>query len=490
YNEDKRLAERERIFNVAELQGLAAHAVNRTSEDTVGIEKLGEGAANRAFTIHFKDGFKVVARIPYPSVEPKGLVVASEAATMTFLRFKGIPVPKIFDYSCSSDNPAGTEYIFMEFCSGMDLASIWDGLGEACQTRVVRSLVDVKARLSNIRLPASGSLYFLRDVPANVTKVAVNTEDADRPDSLYLGPTTDLPFWFGKRSNLDVDRGPFSTSEAVMNSGAIKEMRFLEQYGRPLLPFNRFQRETFNFRKQMPSIHLDSIQKYLQMSKYLIPRAKGLTTPTLRHPDLRPGNIFVSNDFHITALIDWQHSVAQPLFLSCGGESDTISRLELSRQMHCREAYVDMTERHNPSHFGALTYPFSVGRQKIHRLAGEPWQGDNIPFRSSLMFVKQHWSQICSNPAVPCPISFTQEEETECLRLDDAEQQGVEQLEEFKRAIGLGPEGWVSNENHDAAREAIAKMKQMSLEQAESEEEMTAIRDHWVFDDIDEEEYS
>lgn len=202
------MAERERIFNVAELQGLAAHAVNRTSEDTVGIEKLGEGAANRAFTIHFKDGFKVVARIPYPSVEPKGLVVASEAATMTFLRFKGIPVPKIFDYSCSSDNPAGTEYIFMEFCSGMDLASIWDGLGEACQTRVVRSLVDVKARLSNIRLPASGSLYFLRDVPANVTKVAVNTEDADRPDSLYLGPTTDLPFWFGKRSNLDVDRGP------------------------------------------------------------------------------------------------------------------------------------------------------------------------------------------------------------------------------------------------------------------------------------------
>lgn len=291
-------------------------------------------------------------------------------------------------------------------------------------------------------------------------------------------------------------------------------MRYLERYGWPLLPFDRFPRETFNFEKQLPSVHLDSIQKYLQISKYLIPRAEGLNTPTLRHPDLRPSNIFVSDDFNITALIDWQHTVVQPLFLSCGipeclesrshpsdtsetsstppqeSESEEIQCLELSRQIYCHQAYVEMTERHNPSHFGALTYPFAVGRQKIHRLAGEPWQGDNVPLRSSLICVRQHWSQICSVPSVPCPFLFMQEEEMECLRLDDAEQQGVEQLEEFKRTIGLGPEGRVQNENYDAAKEAVARMKQMSLEQAESEEEMTAIRDHWVFDDMDEGEYS
>lgn len=289
-----------------------------------------------------------------------------------------------------------------------------------------------------------------------------------------------------------------------MDSGAIKEMRYLEQYGRPLLPFNRFQRETFKFEKQLPSVHLDSIQKYLQISKYLIPRAEGPQMPMLRHPDLRPGNIFVSNDLKITALIDWQHSVVQPLFLTCGipeflnspscfsdtSERPSTSPRESEGQTECHQAYVEMTERHNPGHFEALTYPFAVGRQKIHRLAGDPWQGDNIPLRSSLIFVKQHWDQISSDPAVPCPIVFTEEEELECLRLDDAEQQGVEQLEEFKRAIGLGPEGWVSNENYDAAKEAIARMKQMSLDQADSEEEMVAIRDHWVFDDIDEEEYS
>ncbi|EME44740.1 hypothetical protein DOTSEDRAFT_129306 [Dothistroma septosporum NZE10] len=508
YNEYKRFAERERIFNVAQLERLAAHAVDRDPEDVMGIQKLGEGAANRAFTVHFKDGFKIVARVPYPSVEPKGLVVASEAATMTFLRSKGIPVPKVFSYACSSDNPAGTEYMFMGFCSGMDLAGMWDDLQETGRSRVVRSLVEVEARLSEIHLPASGSLYFLRDIPANATKVAVDARDADRPDSLYLGPTTDLPFWYGKRSSLNVDRG-----DAVMDSGAIKEIHYLEQYGRPLLPFNRFQRETFNFEKQLPSIHLDSIQKYLQISKYLIPRDEGLIPPTLRHPDLRPGNIFVSDDLKITALIDWQHSVVQPLFLGCDvpeflrrpsrfpkdsgslsnspkmSEKEQLQSIELSRQSCCHQSYVEITEQQNPSYFEALTYPFTVGRQKIYRLAGEPWQGDNIPLRSSLIFVKQHWSQFCPDTSVPCPITFTQEEEMECLRLDDAEQQGVEQLEEFKRTIGLGPEGWVSNENYDGAKEAIARMKQLSLEQAESEEEITAIRDHWVFDDMDEEEY-
>lgn len=39
--------------------------------------------------------------------------------------------------------------------------------------------------------------------------------------------------------------------------------------------------------------------------------------PVLRHPDLQP-NIFVSEDFSITGLIDWQHSLVLPTFLAAG----------------------------------------------------------------------------------------------------------------------------------------------------------------------------
>jgi hypothetical protein len=73
--------------------------------------------------------------------------------------------------------------------------------------------------------------------------------------------------------------------------------------------------------------------------------------------------------------------------------------------------------------------------------------------------------------------------------LDELERRAEEQLEASQEMLGLGPEGWVSHENYEAAQAAIATMKAMCLEQAESEAERTAVRDHWIFDDVDEDGY-
>jgi len=144
----------------------------------------------------------------------------------------------------------------------------------------------------------------------------------------------------------------------------------------------------------------------------------------------------------------------------------------------------------NPQHFDALSYPFSIGRRKIFQLSSAPWQGDNIPLRSSLVFVKQNWQHICSPSDTACPITFEgDKEEHECFRLDELEQGAEERLEASKEMLDLGPEGWVSHENYEAAQAAIAGIKVMCLEQAGSEFERTAVRDHWVFDDMDEDEY-
>lgn len=208
YNEQKRLQERERTFDVSALQHLAAVAVARKSEDILSVIKLGEGAANRAFVITFHDGFRLVARVPYPMTQPSKLVVASEAATMIFLRSKGIPVPQIYGYCTTADNPAGTEYIFMEFSPGKELGTVWFRMDEHDRLRFVKSLVNLETRLFDICLPASGSLYFHRDLPSAARKVAVHPGDSDQPDSLYVGPSTSLDFWYGRRSELDIERGP------------------------------------------------------------------------------------------------------------------------------------------------------------------------------------------------------------------------------------------------------------------------------------------
>ena len=55
--------------------------------------------------------------------------------------------------------------------------------------------------------------------------------------------------------------------------------------------------------------------------------------------------------------------------------------------------------------------------------------------------------------------------------------------------LGLGPEGWVSNDDYEGAMEAIAQMKAMCLDEASTEIEIAAVRDHWIYDDMDEDEY-
>ena len=124
-------------------------------------------------------------------------------------------------------------------------------------------------------------------------------------------------FWAfsGKSTNYlkDVD------SAAVLAAGAKKEIAYLTKFGKPIHPFRRLYRELYNNQKHSPSDHLENLEKYLQVVPYLTPGNNGnLAHPTLKHTDLNPNNVFVSEKLDITRLIDWQHSAILPLFLQCG----------------------------------------------------------------------------------------------------------------------------------------------------------------------------
>ena len=107
-----------------------------------------------------RDDFHFVARIPYPVTVPKSYAVASEVATMDFLRSFGLPIPNVYGYSptSDSDNVAETEYIFMEFVVGTKLSDIWFDLEEREIESVMRQLVHLEAKMMSVSFPASGSL--------------------------------------------------------------------------------------------------------------------------------------------------------------------------------------------------------------------------------------------------------------------------------------------------------------------------------------------
>lgn len=220
-NEEKRFEERKRLFNVFELQRLAANAIYRDVKDIVYFDKLGEGAANRAFLIRMRDGFSLVARIPYAFIKPRDMLVASEAATLTFPHSKALPVPKVYGYSATSDNAAGVEYIFIEHSVGQPLSSMWLDTTSEQRRKFVKSLVDLEYRMGAISFPASGSLFFRRDLPAGIPGIAIDSNVGETPDSLIVGPSVAQPLWFGKRAELSIDRGPCKFMISQCKSGEL-----------------------------------------------------------------------------------------------------------------------------------------------------------------------------------------------------------------------------------------------------------------------------
>ncbi|PYI29519.1 hypothetical protein BP00DRAFT_400622 [Aspergillus indologenus CBS 114.80] len=517
YNDALRHRERRRVFNIPELKRLAASSICQKEGDVVGFQKLAEGGFNRSFLITMRDKFQFVARIPYPVTQPKRLVIASEVATMDFLRSHGMPVPKVYGYSANADNPAQTEYIFMELIRGQNLGDIWFDLSEEKRTKLIANLVQVESRLFAPRFPASGSLYYCSDLPGS-TKVIIPSSSPSNEGRFCIGPDTSLGLWYGRRLHLPVERGPYQDCLAVLNAGARKEIAYLSRFGQPLQPFKRLRRESYNYQPQSHLDHIATLEQYLQIAPSLIPRDKpALHRPVLRHPDLQPNNIFVSDDMEISGLIDWQHSTILPLFLRCGipnslqnyGDDTSESlqepslpsnsnelaleeqyqQAELFRRRQLHYLYVKTTSEMNPDHYNALAHDFSMLRQRLFHYASDPWEGDNTTLKSNLITLSQKWADINGGDTPPCPLLYSEAEADECLRLSNAQAEADEQLKICQDLVGVGNEGWVPIDQYEGARARALTLKKDTLDAAESAEERTRIEANWIFDDFCEDGY-
>lgn len=135
-------------------------------------------------------------------------MVSNEVATMDYLRGQGLPIPKIYSYSTTSSNAANTEYIFMELVRGTDLGDIWFQLSENAISILIDQIVELERKLSSLQFPASGSLYYVKDLPPKFSCVPLPSTGGTREDRFCIGPDTRLELWYGKRKSLDFDRGP------------------------------------------------------------------------------------------------------------------------------------------------------------------------------------------------------------------------------------------------------------------------------------------
>ncbi|KAF8906175.1 protein kinase subdomain-containing protein PKL CAK Fmp29 [Mucidula mucida] len=518
-NNELRHAERRRDFDVAGLARLAAESINRSPDDILRLEKLAEGGFNRTFLITMHDGFRMVARIPYPITTPKYFAVASEVATLALLRSSGLPVPEVYGYSPTPDNAARTEYIFMTFVEGTNLADIWYELEEKDIISITRQIAELEAKIMSIPFPAGGSLYFPKDLVNAPQSAPGITLDDKR---FCVGPDTHPDLWCGRRSGLDVNRGPYGSAGAALESGAKKELAFLEKFGRPLLPFQRARRYVYQYREQLPSHHIEHLRLFLAIARSMIPNDPTLVRFCMRHPDLQPSNIIVSwspdsNSYVVGGLIDWQHASVMPLFLQAGIPNelhnhddilsqlmvppslpDNMNNLDTAKQRIERERYrrrlvhyhyVDNTRKYNKPHSAALRDPVDVLRRMLFHYARSPWRGESLELKLALIRAMEAW-QTLTGGSSPCPIVFDPDDVRETRELEAAKENSDELMAKCRAVIGVGPADWVPAQHYKAALAMSQQLRADTLAAAsESPEEVAEIEAHWPFDDMNEDDY-
>ncbi|KAF2750959.1 kinase-like protein [Sporormia fimetaria CBS 119925] len=457
YNEPQRLAERRLPFNVEELKKAAAKSMNKPTSDIESFRKVAEGGFNRVFGITLKDGSSILARLPYPATLPRRLAVASEVATMNFVRALGIPTPRILGYS-ADENAVGAEYMLMEKLPGKPIGDAWFDLSEQQRLKVLHQLVELEAKLFTSGLPASGSIYYAHDLPSTAHRVDMPGSD----DGMCIGPYAALRWWFGERTNLDVDRGPHDDPGRALLAPAEKELAWIRAYGRPRFPFERAYRETFGYKKQEPSEHAKSLGDYVQLAPYLVPECAKLSLPILRHPDLQPNNIFVSEDITITGLIDWQHSVVLPTFLAAGMPNKFQNYNDEFRRRH----------KLNERHWHALEQDCALLKRRIYHDTGSPWERCNLPLQMILLW-------LCR----------TDEEMQNRFALDNSLREVDAQLENIHGLLGIASGGWTSNELFESAKEGGRLIKEEGLAEVDDDPWLREMSErHWPFDDFDEDE--
>ncbi|PSR75399.1 hypothetical protein PHLCEN_2v9157 [Hermanssonia centrifuga] len=433
------------------------------------LSKLAEGGFNRTFLITLRDDFQLVARIPYPITVPKFYAVASEVATLEFLRSSGLPVPKIYGYSLNSDNAAGT-------------------LGEVIS--VVRQLTQLESVMMSLSFPAGGSLYFTKDLEKFATGLDIPLED----ERFCIGPDTRLPLWYGRRSKLD--------------------------FNQPLLPFRRERRTGYQYQEQSPSAHVENLNRYLLIASSFVPRDPTLSRFCIRHPDLQQSNILVSrspdSDCQVVGLLDWQHASILPAFLLAGvpqrlqnyddpvsqsmtppslledfDELDGTGRTraeEVYRDRLVHHLYVTGTEECNKLHYAAFTDPMYALRDRLFQYAGSTWEGETFELKLALIQATERWKALTGG-GVPCPVEFDAEDVRETRKLNEVQARADRFFEMWQNMVGLGEEGWVPTEDYEDAVAFFKKSKEEGLADCKSAEERAEIMGHWPWDDMDEEKY-
>ena len=164
----------EKMLDQVDLEGLKSIASGlRNGMNCHITDNYTCGAYNIVFEIVFDDGVSWIARLRsashmqiisqefvFESPTYKQHMMESEIATMKYVReHTSIPVPEVYAFETTSNNPAKLPYILMECIDGHRVPAKARDLPSHLLKQILHELAGVLLKLSTLQFPKIGNLY-------------------------------------------------------------------------------------------------------------------------------------------------------------------------------------------------------------------------------------------------------------------------------------------------------------------------------------------
>ncbi|KAI7236741.1 hypothetical protein KC330_g3579 [Hortaea werneckii] len=449
WNEESRLQERYKQFNIPGLKSLAAKACG--AQSCIGIVKLAEGGFNKVFRLTSDNGAVVIARIPTPVVGPISKALASEVATMDFE------------------------------AKGESLGAVWSDVELDEKFKIVEEVVAVQKKLQSVTFSRFGSLYNKSDAAGYSTNIDIDGSFAPSTkkyaeNRFVIGPLAEKSFWQLEQTHSAIDRGPRSSAQSYLR--AISKQ---EQSKYPLNESSPDPQDDSDL-LDSPQARLSLLDKFETISAYLLPSQPSLNKFTLFHWDLRLPNFFVEAG-QITSLIDWQEAWIAPLFMQerrpqlfeYDGEmilrlpndfetiEDQAEKAELQSQVEksiLSWYYHGVVREQNPVLQALFDLPLARTRRETVFLASDIWEGETLPLRECLYRLQRQWDKL--NTGIECPTHFSKEE----IRAhEETSSDWNERAELWDSLSGfVSQDGYTSHEDYKDARELFKELRKEVLQ--------------------------
>ncbi|KGO36870.1 Aminoglycoside phosphotransferase [Penicillium expansum] len=351
-------------FDVAALCQLASNMRQNIACTCDLNQRPKRGGFNWAVFVLFEDGLEWVLRSPvqnHPELSYNSVakLLSSEAATLNYLRaHTEIPVPEVYSYCASPNNPLRIPYILMSKAQGKALETMWGGtdihhrLDSLEINKVMSQLGHITWKLAQVRFDKVGSLF-------------------EGNGFFFIGECLSKGHIQHKRDCLaGIPRGPFFSETDFFRSLIAALIRHAEMlplihhcFTAPVPSKNDYpnkdlwegacdlwnQYVTVGQKIDSAANRVDYVIAAHLVNQLIFEYAgkwSEVTTPVrfaLCHPDLTMGNIFVDNQYNITCIIDWAFAttVPLPLLLSPPGFPQSRHKLDERFYLGFRDGFED-----------------------------------------------------------------------------------------------------------------------------------------------------